>query len=161
MPDPCAVKPLPPPGAPSGPIRTAPPPWVLASRSSAAMNRPEAASSSVSMISAPSRSATLVPRAKTPKSPIQSITSRWRSRPVARFQLLLDRVAAAGHAGEGVHVEVEQLPEVGLRHPEPRVTRQLLDHVARLPEQRGAADLLGHRALEGHAVLVGVERGHQ
>ena len=54
-----------------------------ARRASASMNRPDAASSSVSMTSAPSSSATLVPRTNAPQSPIQEITSSSRSSPVA------------------------------------------------------------------------------
>ena len=52
-------------------------------------------SSLVSMTSAPSSPETLVPRTKTPKSPIQSITSSLEVEPDRGLELLLDRVAAA------------------------------------------------------------------
>ena len=62
------------------------------------MKRREAASSLVSITSAPFSSDTEVPRTNRLQSPIQAITSLSRSRPVARLQLLLEHVAAAGDA---------------------------------------------------------------
>ncbi len=82
--------------------------------------------------------------------------------PGGRLELLLDRVPAAGHAGEGVDVEVEQLPEVVLASASHESAGSSLEQVAALAEERRTTRRAppGRCASNDHAVVVGVDGRH-
>ena len=76
------------------------------------------------------------------------------------LELLLHVAAPTELRAEDVHVLVERLAQVGLRHGQPGVGRQLARDVRALGHDREAGgQRLGHGGLEADPDFVGVHRG--